>query len=639
MFTKLFQPRAIGKVQLKNRIMMSPMGSWLASDDGFVTDRQIAYYVARAAGGAGAIIVEATFLTGDIRKRLCLNSDQFVPGLKRLSDAIHETGAMTFLQIHPSTGRFSAKDPVSASQVVSKAYASYTAPASAKTRALTIEEIEQIVADFGDAVLRAKAAGFDGVEVHAGHGYLVADFLSPVVNRRTDGYGGSLENRARLAAELIKSAKHKAGGDYPVIFRLSIDEIGGTLSLDEAVAISQILEKAGANAIDVDSGGAESKDWVGAPYYIAPGYNAHYSHRIKKAVMIPISVAGRINDPHVAEDILESNKADFVTLGRALIADPEFPNKTAEGKANEIRKCIACQECYEAVLAHGIPVRCTVNAAAGRESEARQIPTSKRKRVLIIGGGPGGMEAARVASLRGHNVTLWEKSERLGGQVNLAVVPPCKQELANVIRYLTGQLNKSGITVELGMEATLASIIRYEPDAVIVATGSIPIMPDVLGVSTTKLVTAHQVLASSVVTGQKVVIIGGGTVGCETADYLATLGRQVSIVEILETIAADASLKTRPFLVARLEKQGVQMFSKVSHEERTDEGLNIIDGEGKHVTLEADSIVCACGTKPDNELFRELEGKVPELYAIGDCVQPRKILDAIHEGAAVGQKI
>ncbi|MBI2831247.1 MAG: FAD-dependent oxidoreductase [Chloroflexi bacterium] len=637
MFDRLFQPVMIGKVPLKNKIFMAPMATWMPSGDGSVTESLIDYYAERAAGGAAALVVEATYLTTGKPKRLCMANDSYVPGLKRLTGAIHEAGSKAFIQIHPGKGRYDETDPVSASEVLSRTYTS--GPTGAKARPLKVEEIEKIVADFGAAALRAKRAGFDGIELHAGHGYLIGDFMSPAINKRTDKYGGSLEKRARFAVELIKAAKREAGEDYAFVFRLSVDEVGGSLSLDESVVLSKLLEKAGVDAIDVDSGGPESKEWVSAPYYVAPGYNVHYAHRIKKSVGIPVSVAGRINDPYVAEDILEKNKADFITIGRALIADPEFPNKAAAGRVNEIRKCIGCMQCYESVLVHDIPVRCSVNPDVGREREAIISPASRPKKVLIIGGGPGGLEAARVASLRGHKVTLWEKSGRLGGQLNLAAAPPGKQELSNLIKYLEERVRESGVTIKLGTEARPPSILRFKPDVVIVATGSTPILPDIPGLSADNVVTAHRVLADSVNAGQRVLVIGGGEVGCETADYLACQGRQVSLTCRSDAVALDAAMRVRPFLLAKLKRDGVQVFSKAIYQELTDEGLDIIDRDGKRVTLEADTIVCACGTEPDDRLYRDLQGKVPELYSIGDCVQPRLIMNAVEEGEAVGQKI
>lgn len=635
MNNSLFQPGTIGKVHLKNRIMMAPMGTWLPSREGQVTDALIDYYVERARGGAGGIVVEAALLVPDVPQRLSIADDSFLHGLKRLAGALHEAGTTAFLQLHPSKGRFDEKDPVSASQVPTRTYR--TGPTGALTRPMEIREIEQMLDSFGRAAFRAKKAGFDGIEVHAGHGYLVADFMSPVINRRTDRYGGSLENRTRLGVEMVKAAKDSAGSDYPFIFRLSVCEQENTLSLEEAIAIARLLEEGGVDAIDVDSGGAETKEWVGAPYYVAPGYNAYYSRQIKKAVKIPVAVAGSIDDPRLAEEIISSGKADFVTLGRALIADPEFPRKAAAGESGRIRRCIACQQCFETILGHGQSLRCSINFAAGREKEAALTPAARPKKVLVIGGGPGGMQAALAARLRGHQVTLWEKSGRLGGQLNIAAAPPAKQRLASFVDYLAARLEEAGVGIRLDRKATVPGVLRYRPDAVIVATGASPIIPDIPGGSG-KLVTAHEVLEGAAGTGQRVVIIGGGAVGCETADYLAVLGREVSIVEVLDVIAGDSPIRTRPFLVSRLDRLGVKVFTGVSHEELADEGV-LITVSGKKTVLPADTVVCACGTRPENTLYASLRGKLAEVYEVGDCIEPRRIMDAVSEGALAGQRI
>jgi 2,4-dienoyl-CoA reductase-like NADH-dependent reductase (Old Yellow Enzyme family)/thioredoxin reductase len=630
-FTKLFQPGVIGGVQIRNRIVMAPMGTHFAEADGSVGERVINYYVARALGGAGAIMVEASFPTFGRDTRIYLADDRFIPGLKRLSDAIHGAGATAFIQIHPGRGRFDTVQAVSCAKL--------RVPGSgAMARALRTEEVEQRVAEFGEAALRARKSGFDGIEVHGGHGYLVADFLSSRTNKRTDKYGGSPENRARFAVELIRAAKERAGKDYPVLFRLSVDEVGRHLQLKDAIAVSQMLEKAGANAIDITSAGADNYERVAAPYYLPLGYNARYAQRIRKSVGIPVSTAGRIDDPYVADEIIRRGKADFVTLGRALITDPEFPKKAAEGRVGDIRKCIACCSCIDVTV--GKALKCTVNAAVGREGD-KLGPAPLARRILVVGGGPGGMEAARVAALRGHNVRLWESGKKLGGQVNLAALPPYKEPLTNVIQYLGNQLKELGVTIELGKEATLSSILEYKPDVVIVATGSLPVLPGLPGieVNRNRVVTAQDVLGDRVVVGQKVVVIGGGSVGCETADFLASKGKQVDVVEILENFAQDATLPVLPYLLSRLEDQGVRMFAGVKDEELTEKGLKFKDREGRSIFLEADTVISAIGTRPNDELFKLLQGKIPAVHAIGDCAQGRRMMDAIHEGAAIGEEI
>jgi 2,4-dienoyl-CoA reductase-like NADH-dependent reductase (Old Yellow Enzyme family)/thioredoxin reductase len=629
-FPKLFESGIIGKLQIKNRMIMAPMGTHFAEEDGSVGDRLIDYYRERALGGVGAIMVEASMPTFGRPNRVCLADDRFIPGLKRLTDTIHDHGSLAFIQIHSGRGRMDTVEAVSCSKAL--------IPNTGKmARALRTEEVEQRVIEFGEASLRARMAGFDAIEVHGAHGYLVADFLSSRLNKRTDKYGGSLENRARFALELIEVAKMKAGKDYAIFFRLSVDQVAKNLSLKDAIRLSQMLERAGVAAIDITSGSLESSEQIALSYYFPAGYNARFSRRIRDEVHIPVSVAGRINDPQTAERILRRGGADFVTLGRALLTDPEFPKKAAEGRLKEINRCIACCQCTNVTL--GLGLKCTVNPYLGKEGEKVRL-SSLSKKVLVIGGGPGGMEAAGVAALRGHKTMLWERMQSLGGQINLATKPPYKQELTNVIQYLSSQLEKNGVTIECGKEATLSSIAEYGPDVVIVATGVVPAIPSLRGSTVDiRMVTAHDVLANRVAVGSKVVVIGGSEIGCETADYLVNKGKRVDIVEILNDFIPDAPMATRQLLLDRLEREGVRMFAGIVDEEVTERGLLIRDREGRSILLEADTFVSAISSTPNDSLIQSLQGKVPAAYVVGDCASPRKIMDAIHEGATVGSEI
>lgn len=629
---KLFTPGQIGSVVIKNRIIMAAMGTGLATEDGNLTKRQIDYYVARAQGGTGLITTEAAYTRLGYPNRVYIGHDKFIPGWKRLVDAIHEAGAKVALQIATTRGRQDQVEPVSASE-------SYHPFTGVKARALRTEEVEEIVAKVGEAALRARRSGFDAVNLHMGHGYLVSDFLCPLVNKRTDRYGGSLENRARFATELVESAKQKAGKDYPIIVRISVDSrFPGGFSLTDGIAVCQMLEKAGADAISVVSGVAETYEWAIPPMYAPPGYNLNLAKQIKKTISIPVTVAGRITDPHLCEEILQQRKADFIELGRALIADPEFPRKAMEGKIEDIRKCLGCLQCLDHLFARK-PIRCTVNAEVGRERELRIEAAAKVKKMLVVGGGPGGMEAARVAALRGHEVVIWEKSDKLGGQLDVAAKSPCKGEIINLKDYLSSQIEKLSVEVKLGMLATPASVVSEKADAVVVATGSKPLIPKIPGAERGNVVTASDVLTGKLDTGRTIVVIGGGMVGCETADFLASKGKMVTIVEILEACATDVPLFINRFLLRRLRDSGVRMLTGVKPEEITEKGVRIVDKQEKGIFLEADSIVVATGASPNNELYRALQGKVAKLYGIGDCVRPRRIIDAIDEGASVGRQI
>jgi len=424
-YRNLFNPGRIGNLELKNRIVMPPMVTHLSKNGG-VTSQLIRYYVERARGGAGLIVVESAY-TSPKRKRgrLSIYDDGLLPGLKSLTNAIHDADSKVAIEINISRGRLDDIDPVSPSDVPLT---------KVRPRVLPIEEIEQMVQEFGKAVRRARGAGFDAVMIHGAHGYLVSEFLSARTNLRNDKYGGDLTGRAKFALELVRIAKEKTENDYPVIFRLSASErLPGGFELEEAIEVCKFLQDAGVDALDIVSGAAETMEWV-VPYMSFPqGYNVQLSKEITKVVKIPTLVAGRINDPKLADEIIKQRKADFVDLGRALIADPDLPTKAAEGRINDIRPCIGCLQCIESFL-KSQPLACAVNPAVGKEETLILKHTKSSKKVFIVGGGPAGMQAAIVTRSRGHQVTLWEKERKLGGQLHLAGAPSQKQDIRNLLR-------------------------------------------------------------------------------------------------------------------------------------------------------------------------------------------------------------
>ena len=632
-FTKLFASGRMGRMELKNRIVFPPIVSRYMSEEGSISDRLIDYYAERAKGGAGLIVVEASYpRSSGYPGRIYLNDDRFVPGLKRLVEAVHKEGARIVCEVNPSRGRADEHDPASASSVPHP----FT---GVVPRSLSVAEIKRLEEDFGEGVRRVKEAGFDSVMVHGATGYLVSEFLSPLINKRTDEYGGDIKGRARLALELVEIAKKYVGPDYPIIFRLMADDkMEGGFGVEDAIALCKMLQDAGVDAVDITAGAAETPEWTAPPMYLPAGCNADLAHAIKKEVRIPVCVAGKINDPYLAEEILRRGKADFVALGRALIADPYFPKKAMEGKVSDICKCIACQRCAEIVMIEHIPLQCTVNPSAGREREfeAKQKPTKKRRRILVIGGGPGGMEAAIVASQRGHSVTLWEQSDKLGGQLNLALIPPGKDDLNSLLEYLKAQLDQSKVKVVLRKKGTARSISKFAPEVAVVALGSTEAVPDIPGVGEENVVTHRQVLSGEREVGDKVIVIGGGSIGCETADFVAERGKNVMVVfpeaAPMTLTVVDKSIK-KP-LLERLEQKKVKIVAGVKQfKEITQKGIKLIDREGNEIFLEADNIVLATGAKPNKTLTQSLKGRISELFEVGDCVEARRLLEAIHEGA------
>jgi len=636
-FIKLFEPGKIGRLQLKNRIIMPPMVPRYVNEDGSISERMLNYYGERARGGCAMVTIEASYpRSGGYPGRIFLGNDLCIPGLRKLVEVIHNGGAKACIQINPHRGRSDEVDPASASETIHPA-------AGVKVRALSSADLKELEEAFGDGARRAKEAGFDCIMIHGASGYLVSEFLSPRTNKRTDEYGGDVRKRARFALNLLAVVKQKLGTDYPVIFRLTAHErMEGGFGLEDAIKVSKLLEETGADAMDVISGVAETYYWVNPNMYIPRGFNTPLSQAIKREVKIPVSVAGNINDPYLAEEILKEGKADFIDLGRALITDPQFPNKVAAGRVSDICKCILCARCFESILKPPVgPMICSVNPAVGKEKEFELglKPAPKKKKVLVVGGGPGGMEASVVAAQRGHQVTLWEKDKKLGGQLILAVIPPGKEELNSLIEYLRLQIDNLKVTVKLSEKVTVKKVLKFSPDAVIVATGSKPFIPDLKGIERKKVVVNRDVLLGKVDVGKRVIVIGGGFIGCETAEFLAEKGKKVTIVEILPELASELYYPYANLMVQRLKERGVEAFAGVKDEEITDKGMEIVDEGGKRIFIEADDIVIATGSVADKSLFESLKDKIPELYEAGDCIKASRLYEAISGGAEVGMKV
>jgi NADPH-dependent 2,4-dienoyl-CoA reductase/sulfur reductase-like enzyme len=518
-------------------------------------------------------------------------------------------------------------------------------------RELSIGEIEAIVDDFAEATRRAKEAGLDAIEIHAAHGYaLVGSFLSPFFNKRTDRYGGSLEGRLRLLLEIIEAIRGRVGKDFPIIVRVSGDErrTGGR-TLQETQFIARILVEAGVDALEVSGGTVPTVFWaVVAPSGTPLAINADFSQAIKQVVNVPVISVGRINSPRVAEFLLETGKADMVSMGRALHADPELPNKAAAGAFDDIVPCLGCNcGCIGSVV-QGRLATCIINPAAGKEKEMAIVPAEHRKKVLVAGGGPAGLEAARVAALRGHEVTLYEKEEKLGGQVNLASVPPFMQEIGQLIKHLSTRVQKAGVQVELGKAVTPELIEELKPDVVVVATGASPLVPEKIpGIDKDKVVTAWEVLAGhEACKARRVLIVGGGLTGCETADFLAlptdnmaAAPTEVTLLELQEEIALDSMAEPRHLLLERLREKRVHVIVRARVKEILDDGV-VFERDGQEETLRGfEYVILAMGVKPVDTLSKQIEGKVPEVYVIGDATQPRRALDATAGGAEIGRRI
>lgn len=648
-FQKLFSPIKLGSLELTNRFVIPPMATNLANKDGTVSQALIDYWVARAKGGWGLLIVEFTAIDplGKVGAcHPCLWSDKFIDGLKRLTDAVHNYRGRIAIQLS-HTGRQTTREiigiagaqPVSASPI--------PCPLDREMpKELSSAEVYELIEKFGDAAVRARDAGFDAIEIHGAHGYLLAQFMSAYSNKRTDEFGGSLHNRLRFPIEVIHNIRRKIGQPFPLIFRMSAEEkVPGGRTLDESRVVARVIEEAGVDAIDVSVGVSGSSQYIIAPPAVPPGFLLSASQEIKKAVSVPVIAVGRINHPLIAEDAIETGKADLIAWGRPSFADPELPNKVAAGNLDEICPCIYClQGCLRTFPLPFKPlsklgVTCSVNPFCGREGEMQIKPAIKRKKIIIVGGGPGGLEAAWVAAARGHNVTLYEKNQALGGQYRIAAMPPFKQDIARAIAYYIHTGEKYGVHFNLGIEATATKILAEKPDAVVLATGGEPLVPRIKGINGGRVVTALEVIQGKKQAGTKVLIVGGSTVGCETADLLGEHQHQVTIVEMLPEIATDVPLSARYFLLQRLKEYGVQVETGATVKEFLKDGV-IAERDGQQIHLAGfDTIVLAMGIKAVNTLKKKLEGKISELYVIGDAVTPRKATDAIEEGARVAVRL
>jgi len=494
---RLLEPSRIGQMKLRNRIVMPPMVTQYGDAKGFVTERARNYYEARARGGAALIIIEATYVHPGgqpFANQLGISDDKFIPGMSELTQAIHRHGARAAIQLHH--GGRTAKPELTGMQPIGPS--PIAVPGREAPRELSVAEIAENVAHFARAALRARKAGFDGVEIHGAHGYLVHQFLSRSSNKRQDSYGGDLPNRARFFVEIIKATREAVGNDYPVWCRLSGKEYGveeGT-TLEETQETARIAQEAGIDAIHVSASGPGAPNNLTSPKFV-PGVIIDLAEGVKKAVSIPVIAVGKIT-PDAAETILAEGRADLIAMGRALLADPELPNKVASGRLEDITPCINCYGCRDDLWTNVLGIRCHVNATLGREAETKIIPSEKPGKVLVVGGGPAGMEAARVAAIRGHKVTLCEKASHLGGQLIQAATPPHKDSIGFLINYFQTQLRKLNVKVELNKKATSAMVEELNPDVLVIATGLNPFIPEIPGIDKAHVVQAGDVLEGKV---------------------------------------------------------------------------------------------------------------------------------------------
>jgi len=639
-FKKVFEPTSIGRMQLKNRIVLPPMGTGYAGKDA-VSQRMLDYYEARARGGTGLIIVEGSppGLQCARPQQVSLGDDKFIPEWRKLTDVGHKYNAKIAIQLMHSTME----------NWDGKAVQVGPSPVIVPTRVmgisgeppheLTLAEIAERVEWFASAARRAKEAGFDGAEIHGAHQYLVAAFLSSATNQRKDKYGGSVKNKARFLVEILQAIREEVGPGFPVWVRLNAQEWGveNGVTMEETKQVVPLAVEAGSQAIHVSGYGAGSYITT-APISDTPGFLVPLAEEVKKLTNVPVIAVGRL-DLELGERILEEGKADLIAIGRRLMADPDLPNKVAEGRLDEVIPCIGCMECIErlAFAERGEGgVTCVINPTMGRERAYQIKPVRKAKNVAVVGGGPAGMQAAIVAAQRRHKVTLFEKDAKLGGQLNIAALPPFKGDIFPWINYQVNQVKKAGVQVKLNTDVTAETVTKGNPDAVVIATGGIPAMPQIPGIDKSNAVAARDVLSGKAKAGQNVVIIGGGMVGCETGHYLAEQGKTVTIIELLKRMANDMFPMARRRLMDGLRSKRVTLLTSATCEEIKKDSVQVTTAEGKKETIRADTVIVAVGYKANEHLRKALEGKVPEIYCIGDSSEPRRILEAVNEGYQTG---
>ncbi|MBW2028909.1 MAG: FAD-dependent oxidoreductase [Deltaproteobacteria bacterium] len=667
-YPHLFSPIMVRSLEIRNRIVMTAM-HLSYTPEGDVTERLIEFYRARARGGVGLIIVGGCPIDeyGSMAGMVCIQQDRFIPGLKRLTSAVKESGARIAAQLYQA-GRYThssmigGKKPFSSSAVRSKL-------TGETPRALELEEIPLVQEAFAKAALRAKEAGFDAVEILGSAGYLISQFLSPLTNRREDQYGGSLENRMRFGIEVVEKVRRAVGPGYPVFIRLAGNDFmeGGNTNR-EARSFASEVEKAGVDLIDVTGGWHETRIPQLTMFVPSKAF-VYLAQGIKSAVSVPVIASNRINDPALGEEIIRNGEADMVTMARALLADPELPNKAREGKAHLIYRCIACnQGCFDRIFQYK-PVTCLVNPRAGLEKELEIAPAPNPRKVLVIGGGPAGLKAACTAAERGHRVTLVEKEPGLGGQVLLNRHIPGRKEMLRLVEDLTHNLEALGVTVMTRTLADRALVSSLEPEVVVLATGARPQVPDIPGASKSNVVLAWDVLSGKITTGRRAVVVGGNAVGLETALFLASQGtlppevthfllvnkaetletierllhkgnKEVTVLEMTGRAGADIGSSTRWTVMAELRRLGVRVQTGARVTEITESGVTFQrEKEGTEDSLGADTVVLATGAEPENGLAKEFEGLVREIRVIGDAKEPRNALEAVREGFLVGLEI
>ena len=621
-FPTMFSPVQIGTVTVPNRFVVPPMGNNLANTDGTLSDRSLSYYQARAKGGFGLITIESTVVYREAKggpRKPCLFSDDTVESFRRVADACHAYGAKVSIQLQhagPEGNSALTSYPLKAASAM---------PASAGREipeAVSNEEVYRIIECYGDAARRAQQAGIDMVEVHCAHGYLVSTFISQRTNNRTDEFGGCFENRMRLPRLIIENIRRKTGGNLPILCRINAcDEVEGGQSVQDAAAVAAYLEQeCGVDALHVTRAVHLHDEFMWAPGVTHGGFNADLVTEIKRAVSVPVIAVGRFTEPQYAELLVKQGRADLIAFGRQSIADPELPVKARNGQLETLSPCIGCLlGCVPNMFA-GKPITCAVNPCVGRECELSPAP--EQKRVTVVGGGPGGLYAAWACAVRGHQVTLVEKSNELGGNFRIAAYPTGKGQLTEAIRSMIVKCRQAGVDLRCGVEADEMLLRSLAPDAIILATGSTPLILSIPGLSDCGYVTAQDMLDGKAQMGKRILVVGGGMVGCEAAEYLAERGHQVAVIEMKDIIAADVTPENRRYMFENFEENHVLLRPGAKVTQFYADGVDYALADGSTGSLRGyDNIVLAMGSRSNTALKETAEKVAGQVLVIGEAAK------------------
>lgn len=638
-FKSMFTPIQIGPITVPNRFVVSPMGNNFANTDGSMSDRSLNYYNKRAQGGFGLITFEATVVYKEAKggpRKPCLFDDSTIDSFKRVIDACHESGAKISIQLQhagPEGNAGVAGYPLKSASSIPSALGRDI------PETMSAEEIYKLIEAYGDAALRAKKAGADAVEVHCAHGYLINSFISPRTNKRVDEFGGNFENRMRLPRLVIENIRKKVGNSMAIICRInSSDEVAGGLDIHDSSVIAAYLEDCGVDALHVSRAVHLKDEYMWAPTVVHAGFNAELVTEIKKAVNIPVIIVGRFTEPHYAEILVREGRCDLVAFGRQSLADPETPNKAKEGRLDDLIPCIACLQGCVRNMYKGDPITCLVNPLLGREDELKIVDTNKK--VIVVGGGVGGMLAAWVCAKRGHYVNLYESCNTLGGQMRLASYPPGKGDITNMVRSYINKCEKYGVKINLNTEVTPELIKNENPDAVVIATGAKPLVLPIKGINDSGLVHAVDVLEGNEVCGKKVLVVGGGMVGSETAAFLGELGHDVSVVELRDEIGADVISEHRKYLMKDFEEYKIKTITGAKVARFFEGGVSYSVTDGMEQSIEGfDTVVLAMGSRNYDPLSEEVKKILEDVYVVGNAVKARRALDATAEALEVALSI